>query len=276
MVTEGQLLISAPYAGSAGFWQDPTHCTHVTERTWQLFDPAFPLYLQYRPKPWKLEHSAWKPDGNIEAIFRKRIPDDDPEWSIKRSVKLADKAIEMGALQKPLELGAFIDFLGKRKLKNIVEIGTAKGGTLYVLHQIAAKGATIVSIDLPGGPFGAGDISDEAKKLPGVHFIRKDSHLESTKTDLRRILRSKEVDLLFIDGDHTYKGVKKDWEMYSPLVKDRGLVVFHDICFHPNIPDCKVDKLWKELAPQYEAVEFVDPNDTKWGGIGVLTYRRKR
>lgn len=77
LIPDGQLMINAPYAGSPGFWADPTHVTHVTEVTWQLFDPAFPLYEQYRPNPWKLEHSAWKPGGNIEAIFRKR-PNDKP------------------------------------------------------------------------------------------------------------------------------------------------------------------------------------------------------
>lgn len=36
------------------------------------------------------------------------------------------------------------------------------------------------------------------------------------------------IDLLFIDGDHTYKGVKRDWELFMPFVKRFGMVVFHD------------------------------------------------
>jgi len=33
---------------------------------------------------------------------------------------------------------------------------------------------------------------------------------------------------LFIDGDHNYLGVKKDWIMYSPLLVDGSIVIFHD------------------------------------------------
>jgi len=37
-----------------------------------------------------------------------------------------------------------------------------------------------------------------------------------------------EIDLLFIDGDHTYEGCKKDWDLYFKLVRRGGIVVFHD------------------------------------------------
>jgi predicted O-methyltransferase YrrM len=46
------------------------------------------------------------------------------------------------------------------------------------------------------------------------------------------ILKGRKVDFLFIDADHSYEGVKKDFEMYSPLVRKGGIIAFHDI-----IPD---------------------------------------
>ena len=36
------------------------------------------------------------------------------------------------------------------------------------------------------------------------------------------------IDFLFIDGDHHYEGVKKDWDLYSPLLKSGSIVDFHD------------------------------------------------
>lgn len=36
------------------------------------------------------------------------------------------------------------------------------------------------------------------------------------------------IDILFIDGDHSYEGVKRDWDLFSPYVTTFGLVVFHD------------------------------------------------
>jgi predicted O-methyltransferase YrrM len=36
------------------------------------------------------------------------------------------------------------------------------------------------------------------------------------------------IDFLFIDGDHSYEGVKKDFELYSTLLSDKGIIVIHD------------------------------------------------
>lgn len=36
------------------------------------------------------------------------------------------------------------------------------------------------------------------------------------------------IDLLFIDGDHSYEGVKKDWDLYSPILQPNSIVIFHD------------------------------------------------
>jgi hypothetical protein len=84
------------------------------------------------------------------------------------------------------------------------------------------------------------------------------------------------IDFLFIDGDHRYSGVKKDWKLYSPLVKRNGLIVFHDILPHPKVPLCKVDKLWNEIKNNYKHREFIDRHDDRgwgqWGGIGAIYY----
>ena len=188
----------------------------------------------------------------------------------------------LGAIQKPSELHDLIQFIKNKPLKKIVEIGTARGGVLYALCQLADSNATIVSIDLPNGPFGVGlVVTDDdtfktfAKDRQELHFLQKDSHRESTKKELVKLLGKSKLDLLFIDGDHTYEGVKKDWEMYSPLVRKGGIVAFHDISFHPKVPECQVDKFWKELKPKYKHIEFIDSTDPTWAGIGVLFYGGK-
>ena len=46
----------------------------------------------------------------------------------------------------------------------------------------------------------------------------------------------KPIDLIFIDGDHSYAGVKRDWELFVPHVRDFGVVIFHDTLWELN-PD---------------------------------------
>lgn len=197
------------------------------------------------------------------------------------SREVAKIAIKKGAIQKIKELRLLISLLKKRKLNTVVEIGTYKGGTFYAWCKIAEPNATLVSIDLPKGPFGGGYTLKKLKKFRGynrknqkLYFLRKDSHKKSTKKGLIRILKDRKIDLLMIDGDHRYEGVKEDWKLYSPLVKKNGLIVFHDIVYHPKVPECKVDRLWKEIKIGYKHTEFID-NDKmggQWGGIGVIYY----
>lgn len=73
----GQLMIATPFAGSTGYWSDPTHCNGCTNRTWEWFDPLAPsgLYKEYRPKPFKIERLFWSVDGNMECLLIKRKED---------------------------------------------------------------------------------------------------------------------------------------------------------------------------------------------------------
>ncbi len=73
----GDFAIAVPYAGSRGYWQDPTHINGCNEVTWQYFDPDFPLYNIYKPKPWKIHKGfpVYQDQGNLEVILRK-IPED--------------------------------------------------------------------------------------------------------------------------------------------------------------------------------------------------------
>jgi SAM-dependent methyltransferase len=74
---DGQLALSMPYGWSKGFIQDPTHCNPANEATFQYFDPRFPLYQIYQPKPWEIEkgYPAYQINGNMEILMRKVAED---------------------------------------------------------------------------------------------------------------------------------------------------------------------------------------------------------
>lgn len=200
-----------------------------------------------------------------------------------RILRYASRAIEIGALQKLSELTDFLRAAAKAKPKVVVEIGTARGGTLYALCQVAADDAKIISIDLPGGPFGGGYTKADTKyflsfKKPNqtIHFILKDSHKNTTVMEVTKLVGGPgKVDLLLIDGDHSYGGVSQDWTWYTPLVKQGGLVALHDIVFHKNMPDCQVDRLWLEVRDKHKSESFIDWNDHDWGGIGLIHFKER-
>lgn len=191
-------------------------------------------------------------------------------------------AYRIGMVQKEDEISQIVNRVAEQKPETVVEIGTHNGGTLYCWCKVADPTALVVSIDLPGGRYGGGYDAQRAeymkKAFPQegqtLHTIREDSHAPSTRAQLEQLLDGREVDFLFIDGDHTLRGVKLDFEMYGPLVRSGGLIGFHDILPQPGVPTSRVAKLWDEIkhADDYEYDEYaVMPY--YWGGIGVLLKR---
>jgi predicted O-methyltransferase YrrM len=80
-------------------------------------------------------------------------------------------------------------------------------------------------------------------------------------------LKNQHLDYLFIDGDHRYEGVKRDFEMYGPLVRKGGLIAFHDIVEGPFDAVGGVPQFWREVKPQYRHREII--NDPLQGGFGI-------
>ena len=180
--------------------------------------------------------------------------------------------------QNMVELMGLINVLRERPLRQVCEIGTFKGGTLFMWCQLAAPDAHIFSIDLPGGQFGGGY---HERSLPffqsfcqpgqTLHCLRGSSHAAVIRNDFTQKLGDHQLDFLFIDGDHSYAGVKQDFEFYSQRVKPGGMIGFHDIVHREKQPDIEVHRFWKEVKTNYRHQEFVESTeDRRKIGIGLL------
>ena len=124
---------------------------------------------------------------------------------------LSRRASEFGAAQKPRELSGLIALLEEQKPGAVLEIGTCSGGTLYCWCKVARPDAVVISVDLPRGKWGGGYTDERAEEMrqlfPGpdqqLHLIAANSHEESTIRSVQGLLEGRQLDFLFIDGDHT-------------------------------------------------------------------------
>jgi predicted O-methyltransferase YrrM len=68
-----------------------------------------------------------------------------------------------------------------------------------------------------------------------VEVIRKTSEEAARDWD-------RPIDLIFIDGDHTYEGVRRDWELFSPFLSRFGVAIFHDTTWHIDRGPAGIDE----------------------------------
>lgn len=184
-------------------------------------------------------------------------------------------AYEIGMLQLREEIDALARFVLVTNPKNVMEIGSHHGGTMYLWCKLLKNEGKRIAVDLPGGRFGglaAEDIDRRNERMqawsPEMSIICEDSHDVATFEKVRGLLGEERLDFLFIDGDHTYEGVKLDFFMYRNLVRPGGFIAFHDIKdteLHRQ-QNCYVSRLWDELTGDKMDIRA----EGEWGGIGVI------
>ena len=182
-----------------------------------------------------------------------------------------------GAWQVKSEFMELLRIVEDMQPKYVLEIGTAGGGALFCFARLSSSDAVLISVDLPEGRFGGGY---EESKIPffrafkkdnqKLSLIREDSHRDSTLVSVKRILNGQKLDFLFIDGDHTYEGAKRDFKMYGPLVRKGGVIAFHDIVDGLEQFVGGVPRFWKEIKLGHQCKEFVQDWEQGGYGIGVL------
>jgi len=159
----------------------------------------------------------------------------------------------------------------------IVEIGTARGGSLFLLSCVAKTDARIISIDLPAGLYGGGYPLWKGmlfRRMKGqgqqLRLLRGDSHSAEMVKRAEAALAGASVDVLFIDADHSYQGVKKDFLSYRHLARPGGLIVFHDILDNISDRNINVAPLWREVSRRWETETIIDSPNQGQFGIGLL------
>jgi len=180
--------------------------------------------------------------------------------------------------QNPVEIQTLFAEVCKISPKRVLEIGTAKGGSLYLWIQGASNDATIVSVDLPGGEFGGAYALPRipfyesfARKGQCLHLLRLNSHDSYTLKKVTVLFENNSIDFAFIDGDHTYEGVESDFARYGALVRPGGLIAIHDILPRPDLPAIQVDRFWAQIKDRYQTQEIIGSERSgRRIGIGLI------
>jgi predicted O-methyltransferase YrrM len=110
-----------------------------------------------------------------------------------------------------LDMAVLFPALSKMKKNDVyLEVGVNRGRSLDFARKCSK-----------GRIFGI-DIEDtRVKEIPNTTFIHASSNDAVEEWSLP-------IDVLFIDGDHSYEGCMDDWRNFSPYIKSGGWVFFHD------------------------------------------------
>lgn len=157
----------------------------------------------------------------------------------------------------------FLKFILDNNIKNILEIGTHKGGSASAFLKIGCK---VTSIDIVKQP----EI-EKLEKNEKFKFLFRE-HLNGFVSK-----RSEGTfDLLFIDGGHQYFECITDFNEYKYFVKPGKFIAFHDVVdseLHKE-QNCEVNRAIIEIMGLFEIKEKVDfITDGNWGGISIIKWQ---
>jgi len=257
----------------------------------RLPDPVKHLYRNYLPESIRqsfrdvLPHEQnmvramrfWVNPGErrrrVEELRRCRTLDD----------YFAFASNSLGHQQWKQEITGFLTFARDHKPVCIGELGLFLGGTNLMLTHALPTVRRIIGVDL------------HVRNKSQLRYFAGPSHRQTyiegktcDNTTLERVsqaLDNQKFDLLFIDADHTYEGVKQDFLHYRRFVRNGGIIAFHDIVqdhrtkFGHNpatwvgANSGEVYRFWKDLKPHYEHFqEFVGDYNQDGCGIGAIIY----
>lgn len=146
------------------------------------------------------------------------------------------------------------------KPKNLLCIGSGRGFIPAVM-ALACKDNKLGKVDFVDAGFGEEDWYGKWEKKgfwkqvdPKKYFnffeLNKylNINIKTTESFIKEKLNKKKYDFIYIDGDHTYEGVKKDYKLIVSLLKKGSFLLFHDTV--------KIDN-------NYKVKKFIDENNFK-------------
>ncbi len=148
-----------------------------------------------------------------------------------------------------------------RGRRHIVELGVMHGATTALLRSVMATDGTVTGIDPhPPGRLGVSFERLTARREIARHprgravLIRKSS-------DEAAAAWATPVDFLFVDADHSWAGIERDWREWVPHVVAGGIIALHDSHHVPDRDDLDSVRFTEKVVlqdPRVQRLEVVD------------------
>ncbi len=163
--------------------------------------------------------------------------------------------------QYPNQFAPYLKQLSNYKINSYLEIGCRWGGTFILTNEFLNKingDFKSYACDL----IPSSEIINEYKKYRDFTYFQINSNL------LNRNLISHDIDLILIDGDHSYSGLSRDFEIAKQF--NPKYIAFHDT---DSVACEGVVKFWNEIKKNYKHYEYIKQYDSVVGnflGIGLI------
>ena len=192
--------------------------------------------------------------------------------SVADATALSKQYYGVGPVQSEPEIAALIEMAAKNGASTVCEIGAHDAGTTILFSRVLKPDFLLV-MDLYVK--NRWRLRRDAPPGQRVRAVDGDSSHPWTQARARRKLGGRHIDLLLIDGDHSWDGVKRDFLRYRGLVRPGGLIAFHDICV--SRPESggwsgDVPAFWRLVRSLYPHEEFITDPHQDGLGIGVIRY----
>jgi len=152
------------------------------------------------------------------------------------------------------------------------ELGVHYGTSFFAAcqaMQLNKPSGKAIAIDLWEGDEHSGyydeSVFEHFHNILNKKYSDVGDYLRASFDDASENFEDQSVDLLHIDGLHTYEAVKKDYETWRSKVTNTGVIMFHDT--NEFSRGFGVWKLWKEISAEAVAFEFKHTH-----GLGVIAF----
>jgi hypothetical protein len=160
--------------------------------------------------------------------------------------------------------------MSAQRPETLVELGTHKGNSYCAFCQAVDElllDTNCHAVDTWAGDAHTGSYgTDVLHDLQAHHdplYARFSTLMRATFEEARVHFSDGSIDLIHLDGYHTYEAVKHDYESWLPKLRDGGVFLLHDI--HERRGDFGVWKLWEEAKREHRSFEFFHGH-----GLGLL------